>query len=138
LPKGRKFNQDYGLSTALPALVKEKRQLLRRKQGFSFLIYMDNSACHNCHKITEQLTTADIARALHPAYSPDLSSCNFWLFGFLKESMNGIESSIEDRIVAAMTTIWRGAIFDTLQSVLQEWVQRFNWVIENNGEHYFE
>jgi hypothetical protein len=25
-----------------------------------------------------------------------------------------------------------------LQSVFQEWMQRLNWVIKNNGEYYFE
>jgi hypothetical protein len=61
-----------------------------------------------------------------PPYSPDLSPCDFWLFGFLKESMEGINLSTEDRIVEAITTIWRGVTFDTLQSVFPEWMQRFN------------
>jgi hypothetical protein len=32
LPKGRKFGQDYFISTVLPELIKEKRRLLRRKR----------------------------------------------------------------------------------------------------------
>jgi hypothetical protein len=50
---------------------------------------MDNSACRNGHKIKDKLAAADIPRALHPPYSPDLSPCGFWFFGFLKESMKG-------------------------------------------------
>jgi hypothetical protein len=69
---------------------------------------MDNSACQNGYKITDKLTAADIARSLHPSYSPDLSVCDFWLFGFLKESMKGMRLSIEDQIIEAITTIWRG------------------------------
>jgi hypothetical protein len=60
------------------------------------------------------LIAADIARAAHPPYSPGLSPCDFWLFGFLKESMKGMELSIKDQIVEEITAIWRGVTFDTL------------------------
>jgi histone-lysine N-methyltransferase SETMAR len=108
LRKGRKFNQYYFISTVLPELVKEKWRLLRRKQGLPFLIHMDNSAHHNGYKITDKLTTAYITLAPHPPYSSDLSPCNFWLFGFLKESMKGTELSTEDQVAEGITTIWRG------------------------------
>jgi hypothetical protein len=66
---------------------------------------MDKLSCQNGHKITDKLTATDIARAPHPPYSPDLSSCDLWLFGSLKNSMKGMESSTEDQIVEAITTI---------------------------------
>jgi hypothetical protein len=90
------------------------------------LIHTDNPACHKGNKITDKLTTADIARVPYPAYSPRLSPYDFWFFGFLKESMKGMELSTEDQIVEATTIIWRGITFDTLQSVFQEWRQRLN------------
>jgi hypothetical protein len=99
---------------------------------------MDNSACHNNHKITDKLTAADIARAPHLTYSPDLSPRDFWFFGFPKESMKGMELSTEDQIVEAITGTCRDVTFDTLQSVFQKWTPRLSWVIENNGNHYFE
>jgi hypothetical protein len=99
---------------------------------------MDNSACHNGYKIIDKLAVANIARAPHPLYSPDLRPCDFWLFEFLKESMKGMELSTKDQIVETIATIWRGVTFDTLKPVLQEWMQRLNSVIENNGKHYFE
>jgi hypothetical protein len=49
-----------------------------------------------------------------------------------------MELSAKDQIVEAITTIRRGVALDTLQSVLQEWMHKLNWVIENNGEYYFE
>jgi hypothetical protein len=84
---------------------------------------VNDSACHNGHKITDKMTAADIASATCPPYSPDLSSCDFWLFGSLKNLMKGMESSTEDQIVETITTIWPGVTFNTLQSVFQEWVQ---------------
>jgi hypothetical protein len=84
---------------------------------------MNNSACHDGHKITYKLIAADISRAQHPPYSPDLSPCDFWPFGFLNESMKDMELSTEDQIVEGITTTWRGVTFDTLQSMFQEWMQ---------------
>jgi hypothetical protein len=40
--------------------------------------------------------------------------------------MEGMELSTENQIIEAITTIWRGITFDTLQSVFQEWMQRLN------------
>jgi hypothetical protein len=34
--------------------------------------------------------------------------------------------------------IWRGVTFETLQSVFHEWMWQLIWVIEINGEYYFE
>jgi hypothetical protein len=81
LPKGTKVNQDYFIDTVLPNLYSEKRQIARRKGLPSFSVHMDNSMCYNGAKITEELEKRHIARAPHPSYSPDLSSCDFWLFG---------------------------------------------------------
>jgi hypothetical protein len=66
---------------------------------------MDNSTCHNGHKITDKLTAADIARAPHSFCSPDLSPCGIWLFEFLKKSVKGTELSTEDQIVDGITII---------------------------------
>jgi hypothetical protein len=85
---------------------------------------MDKSARHNGQKITGQLTSANIIRFPHPPHSPDLSPCDFWLSGFLKESMKGMEFTTEDHIIEAITTIWRGVTFETMQSVVQEWIQQ--------------
>jgi hypothetical protein len=97
--------------------------------GAAFLPHMDISACHNDQKITSQ-HPIDFAST----YPPDLSPRDFCLFGFLKESLNIRELTTEDHIVEAITTIWRGINFETLQSVLQEWMRRLIRVIDNNVE----
>jgi transposase len=86
-PKGTKFNQDYFIDTMLPNLYSEKRRIARRKGLTSFSVHMDNSMCHDGVKVTAKLEKKPIARAPHPPYSPDLSPCDFWLFGILKQKM---------------------------------------------------
>jgi hypothetical protein len=41
--------------------------------------------CHDARKINLELEHNKIEEATHPAYSPDISPCDFWSFGFLKE-----------------------------------------------------
>jgi hypothetical protein len=121
-----------------PGVRERKTTIIEKNAVLPFPIHVNDSACHNGHKITSQLTVADIARASHPPYSPDLSPWDFWLFGFLNESIEGMELSIEDQIVEAITTTWRRVTFGTLQSVFQEWMHRVNWVSKKNGDYYFE
>jgi hypothetical protein len=46
---------------------------------------MNNSMCHNEHKIREYCARKTMMRVLHPVDSPDLSPCNFWFSGDPKE-----------------------------------------------------
>jgi hypothetical protein len=62
-------------------------------------------------------------RAPHPAYSPDISPCDFWLFGFLKEKLKEQELSTSDEIIEAIMTICNDVTSKDLQSVFSEWIQ---------------
>jgi hypothetical protein len=92
---------------------------------------MDNSMCHNARKISLELEHNKIERAPHPAYSPEISPCDFWGFGFLKEKLKEPELSTSDEIIEAITTIWNDATFEELQSVFSEWIQRATCVTGN-------
>jgi transposase len=117
LPKGTKFNQDHFIGTVLPNLSSEKRRIVRRKGLPSFSVHMDNSMCYNGAKITEKLEKRRIARAPHPPYSPDLSPCDFWLFGILKQKMKGRVFQSEEQILAAITDSWNELTFEGIQKV---------------------
>jgi hypothetical protein len=79
--------------------------------------------CHNAQKISLELDRHKIERGPHPAYSPDISPCDFWLFGFLKEKLKEPERSTSDEIIETITAIWNYATFEELQSVFSEWIQ---------------
>jgi hypothetical protein len=94
---------------------------------------MDNSMCHNARKISLELEHNKIERAPHPAYSPDISPCDFWLFGFLKESLKEQELSTSDEIIEVIAIIWNGIAFEELQSVFFNWIQQVTWAIGHGG-----
>jgi transposase len=95
---------------------------------------MDNSICHNNAKITEKLEKRQIARAPQPLYSPDLSPCDLWLFGILKQKMKEQVFQSEEQILAAITESWNELTFGDIQRVFHNWMECLIWVIANSGE----
>jgi hypothetical protein len=94
---------------------------------------MYNSTCRNSGKISLELEHNKIKKAPHPAYSPDISPCNIWLFGFLKEKLKEQELSTSNEIIEVIMTICNDITLKELQGVFSEWTQRVTWVIERGG-----
>jgi hypothetical protein len=53
------------------------------------------------------------------------------LKGFLKDR----EFHSHDGIKEAITMAWNDFIFDEVQGVFHNWMNRLRWVIENGGEY---
>jgi hypothetical protein len=75
-------------------------------------------------KITEEISDAKLESLPHSAYSPDLSPCNFWLFGILKEKMRDRAFQTVKDILDAVTLIWNAMSFEQVQSVFLNWMER--------------
>ena len=53
------------------------------------MILHDNASAHKTGAVTQYLSENRITTLPHPAYSPDLAPCDFWLFPKLKELLAG-------------------------------------------------
>ncbi|GFS21930.1 transposase [Elysia marginata] len=54
----------------------------------TFLLH-DNAGPHKARATTQSLRELGIQVLPHPAYSPDLAPCDFWLFLILKDRLAG-------------------------------------------------
>jgi hypothetical protein len=97
---------------------------------------MNNLMCHNGRKVIEEFDNRKLQRVAHPPYSPDLSPCDFWLFGMLKQKMKDREFSGVEEIMKAVQEIWREVTLERLQSIFFNWIGRLEYVIEHDGEDY--
>jgi hypothetical protein len=79
------------------------------------------------------LNITKFERAAQPAHSPDISPCDLWLFGFLKEKFKEQELATSSEIIEAIATMWNDATFEELQSLFSQWIQHVTWVIEHGG-----
>jgi hypothetical protein len=71
-------------------MVEERRTTINTKKSQCWIRVPHEQFCMPQRpKVTGQLTRPNIIRVSYPPYSPELSLYDFWLFGFLKESMKG-------------------------------------------------
>jgi hypothetical protein len=95
------------------------------------IVHIDNSMSHNGPMIQKYCARKKMTRIAHPVYSPDLSPCDVWFFGYarekLKDQLITVESDLEDKL----THIWEHGSWDVPQSVFFEWMERLEWVIEH-------
>jgi hypothetical protein len=112
LPYDQTYTQEYLIENILPDLVNEKMRNRRRNRAGQFFVHMDNSMCHNGRKITEEISDAKLERLSNPAYSLDLSPCDFWFFGMLKEKMKDRSFQTAEEIVEVLTLIWNAVSFE--------------------------
>jgi hypothetical protein len=68
--------------------------------------------CDNGRKITEEISDVKLERLLQPVYSPDLSTCDFWLFRMLKEKMKDRAFQTVEEILEVVTLIWNAVSFE--------------------------
>jgi hypothetical protein len=71
----------------------------------------------------------------HPAYSPDLAPCDFFLFGAMKENFSGMRFANADELFQGVEDLLRGLSADTLYTVFEQWIRRLELCCESSGEH---
>jgi hypothetical protein len=135
MPKGWNYNQLYFVENIVPGLKRGKTSFARRKPGSTCWVHIDNSMCQNGAKITSEFQKHHLARMPHPTDSPEISPCDFWLFGMLKGILNVREFVSSEEIEVAIADMWNDLTSDDVQSIFRNWMSRLTWVIENGGEY---
>lgn len=136
LPKGKKYNQEYFINNIIEE-IKENTDGDDTQMDFKkIMVHMDNCRVHTGKKVTQKLSNLKVKTIPHPAYSPDISPCDFWLFGFLKKSLEDKEILDEIQLKIEILNAWEHVTFEQLQNVFYEWMKRLKWVIDNKGEYY--
>jgi hypothetical protein len=73
--------------------------------------------------MTQNISDAKLERFPHPAYPPDLSPCDFWLFGILKENTKDRAFQTVEELLEDVTLIENGVRFEQPQSVFLNWME---------------
>ena len=72
-----------------------------------------------------------------PPYSPDLVTCDFWLFPKLKEKIRGYRYETIEEMKEAVTKVIDTLTQEDFHSVFQKLLKRYNMYIAAGGD-YFE
>jgi hypothetical protein len=72
----------------------------------------------------------------HPPYSNDLAPSEFFLFGHIKHCLQGIAFPSREELLAAINEILGAMPRPTLEEVFRHWMERLEWVSQNNSDDY--
>jgi hypothetical protein len=105
-PKGSKFNQLYFVDYIFPDLKREGMNFHRHVPQETVWVYTDNLMWPNGSRAALKFKKHSVSRLPHPPYSPDISSCDVWLFGMLKRVSKDREFNSSDGIEEVITKVW--------------------------------
>jgi histone-lysine N-methyltransferase SETMAR len=88
--------------------------------------------------VTAEFGRRRLGRAEHPPYSSDLSPCDFWLFGILKEKLKDRQSRGVQPLHQVITDLWDELTLEDVQAVFLEWMNHLSWAIESKGEYFIK
>ncbi len=99
--------------------------------------YYYNASAHKATQTMEYLEAQRVKLMGHPAYSLDLSPCDFWLFPKIKEQLRGKNFQDINEIHAAVQEQMDGLRKEDFYQCYEQWFERMNKCISAQ-EHYFE
>ncbi|GFS26372.1 transposase [Elysia marginata] len=92
---------------------------------------------HKARATTQSLRDLGIQVLPHIAYSPDVASCDFWLFPILKDRLARRKFDRIQDLTKAVNSELRTIPEEDYQGVFRKWQIRLKRCIESHGE-YFE
>lgn len=125
LGRNQKFNSKFFSDTVLDNLSKN----ISTK---GYYLHMDNA---KPHIVPQKLKELGIIRLEHPPYSPDIAPSDFFLFGYLKNMLQGYEFDDEKQLYDKVNELLYSIPKTTLENVYNEWIERLYTVIQSNGNY---
>jgi hypothetical protein len=82
-----------------------------------------------------EIQANNLSRLSHPAYSPDSTPADFWLFGYVIVMLQGNSFQIAGELHENVTDILISILTSTFRAVFEEWKGRLLRCIEAGGEY---
>jgi histone-lysine N-methyltransferase SETMAR len=130
LPRGKGFTRDFMINNVVAdweAVVKTVRPVLGVAGS---LLHLDNAPTH---KIDDELSKKKVTRIPQPPYSPDLSPCDFHLFGYIKEVLQGQEFDTVAQLRCQIDILMIAFNREARREVFRAWKARLERCIMTGG-----
>jgi hypothetical protein len=80
--------------------------------------------------------TAARSSSTRLTYSPDLAPSDFFLFGYVKEHLKGMVFPSYEELLDAIGDVVTDIESETLTAVFEHWMERPEWMSQDNSDHY--
>lgn len=135
-PQNQRINSEYFVNEILIPLEKEVNPSDAVKKRKKFYIHFDNARAHTSQYTKQYLDRSSFTLLQHPPYSPDLSPCDFGLFGTVKESFKGRSFDSEEELLRAIDQFFSEKLENFWQSIFEGWITRLRMCISANGDYF--
>lgn len=113
----------------------KKVKKLKRNKRLCPLHY-DNARCHVSQKVKKYLFNSPFSLIPYPPYSPDLSPCDFGLFGTMKNSFKGRSFDTEEDLLNAIDEFFAEKSPHFWLSIFESWIKRCEACITAKGNYF--
>jgi hypothetical protein len=132
LPNGTIFTAEYYHVQLLTELLSLRPQIDRRR----LFIHADNAKPHTTRKCRAFCEEKRLHLAVHPLYSPGLVPSDLLLFGYIKHCPQGIVFPSHKGLLASIHEIVGALPRPSFEDVFRHWMERPEWVSQNNDDFY--
>lgn len=134
LEEQKTVNAEWYTTICLPSVFEKVREKRPRSR---ILLHHDNASAHTANKTKSFLASEKVELVNHPAHSPDLAPCDFFIFPKIKDLMRGLSFTGPEEAVIAFNQHVKNMPSDKWSSCFQKWFDRMKKCLKCNGE-YFE
>jgi histone-lysine N-methyltransferase SETMAR len=106
------------------------------KKGTKYYVHYDNARAHVCKLTSDFLSSSTMERLPHPPYSPDISPCDFFLFGYLKHLFAGLTFDTPKKLESYIIQLMKEIPPSTYLKVFNTWIDRLDFIIESEGKYF--
>ncbi len=138
LDQNTKFNSTYMVNHILPEMSAIADVEIKKFTKHQKILHIDNARPHTAKIVKTKINEFGWYKAEHPPYSPyspDISPCDFFLFGYVKEELKKYHLTSLYETVSAVKEICSKIDIKLLEKVYNSWMRRLEAVIECNGDY---
>jgi hypothetical protein len=130
LPMGQKHNLQFFIETVLPGIEKKLAECRPKLRTTAARLHVDNAKPHASKMSIEKIEELSFILVPQRCYFPNVTRCDFFLFGYLKQHLEGKHFTREDQVIAAVSDVFDRIPLQTFQDVMDDWQYRLRKCIQ--------
>jgi hypothetical protein len=135
LPERERLESAFFIKTIFSSLVQFLNLFCPTMTAQGHCLQIDNATSHNSALSLHKTEELRFTRSPELPYSPDLTLCDFLLFGHLRKELQWMNFISQNRVTSAMTAILNETLIRMLSEMFDQWIERFDECSTNSGEY---
>jgi hypothetical protein len=121
LPMRQKYNLQFFTETVLSSIEKKLAECRPKLRTTPAHLHVGNAKPHTSKMSIEKIEELCFILVPQRPYSPDRAPCDFFLFGYLKQHLEGKHFAREDQMIVAVKEVFDKIPLQTFQNVMDDW-----------------